>query len=75
MKANIDVKKISGNDRAVVWDGETRSGPDLHNQLDAIAENRVPPFLHYFWRGHFAELRRSSKLICVHANFIVGKVC
>lgn len=43
MKANIDDKKISGNDRAVAWDGQTRSGPALHNQINAIAEDKVQP--------------------------------
>ena len=41
VKATLDDKKISGNDRSVAWDGETRSGPGLHNQLNAIADDKV----------------------------------
>ena len=41
MKASIDDKKISGNDRSVAWDGQTRSGPALHNQINAIADDKV----------------------------------
>ena len=41
VKASIDDKKISGNDRSVAWDGQTRSGPALHNQINAIVEDKV----------------------------------
>ena len=57
MKASIDDKKISGNDRSVAWDGQTRSGPALHNQINAIAEDKVETFLqlvtlHLYCAGH-----------------------
>lgn len=41
--ASIQEAKISGNDRAVAWDGQTKSGPGLATQLKAVAENRVQP--------------------------------
>ena len=45
VKASIDDKKISGNDRPISWDGQTRSGPGLHNQLNAISDNKVSTIL------------------------------
>ena len=45
MQATLQEGKISGNDRAVAWDGQTQSGAGLANQLKAIAENRVRSFL------------------------------
>ena len=46
VKASMDDKKISGNDRSVAWDGQTRSGPGLHNQINAIADDKVSPKPH-----------------------------
>ena len=44
VQATMQEGKISGNDRAVAWDGQTQSGAGLANQMKAIAENRVRPF-------------------------------
>lgn len=41
VRANIDDKKISGNDRAVAWDGQTRSGQGLQNQINSIEDSKV----------------------------------
>lgn len=41
VKASMDDKKISGNERSVAWDGQTRSGPGLQNQMNAIAEDKA----------------------------------
>ncbi|KAK9807061.1 hypothetical protein WJX72_012308 [[Myrmecia] bisecta] len=41
VQASIADSKISGGDRPVVWDGETRRGEGLHTQLRAISENKT----------------------------------
>ena len=41
MQQSINDSKISGGDRAVAWDGETRSGAGLQNQLKQIQDSKV----------------------------------
>lgn len=40
MQQSIENAKISGGDRPVVWDGQTKGGVDLSNQLKAIEDSR-----------------------------------
>lgn len=41
VQQSINDSKISGGDRPVAWDGETRSGAGLQNQLKQIQESKV----------------------------------
>ncbi|KAK9825176.1 hypothetical protein WJX81_003205 [Elliptochloris bilobata] len=41
VEASIKDSKVSGGDRPVAWDGVTRGGEDLANQVRAIAEQRA----------------------------------
>ena len=41
VQQSINDSKISGGDRPVSWDGETRSGAGLQNQLKQIQESKV----------------------------------
>lgn len=41
MQQSINDSKISGGDRPVAWDGETRTGAGLQNQLKQIQESKV----------------------------------
>ena len=43
VQQSINDSKISGGDRPVAWDGETRSGAGLQNQLKQIQESKVSP--------------------------------
>ena len=59
VQQSINDSKISGGDRPVAWDGETRSGAGLQNQLKQIQDSKVGPSFcsgqHKFFRcrrGH-----------------------
>ena len=41
VQQSINDSKISGGDRPVAWDGETRSGAGLQNQLKQIQDSKV----------------------------------
>ena len=41
VQQSINDSKISGGDRPVAWDGETRTGAGLQNQLKQIQESKV----------------------------------
>lgn len=41
VQQSINESKISGGDRPVSWDGETRSGAGLQNQLKQIHDSKV----------------------------------
>ena len=41
VQQSINDSKISGSDRPVAWDGETRSGAGLQNQLKQIQDSKV----------------------------------
>ena len=41
VQQSINDSKISGGDRPVAWDGETRTGAGLRNQLKQIQESKV----------------------------------
>ena len=43
VQQSINDSKISGGDRPVAWDGETRSGAGLQNQLKQIQDSKVGP--------------------------------
>ncbi len=43
VQQSINDSKISGGDRPVAWDGETRSGAGLQNQLKQIQDSKVSP--------------------------------
>ena len=46
VQQSINDSKISGSDRPVAWDGETRSGAGLQNQLKQIQESKVSGLRH-----------------------------
>ena len=41
VKASMDEKKMTGNDRTPAWDGQTMGGVSLSNQMKAIDEHKV----------------------------------
>lgn len=41
VQQSINDSKISGGDRPVAWDGETRAGAGLQNQLKQIQDSKV----------------------------------
>lgn len=43
VQQSINDSKISGGDRPVAWDGETRAGAGLQNQLKQIQDSKVQP--------------------------------
>ncbi len=44
VKASLDDRKMSGNNRALAWDGYTRAGQGLENQMQAVEESKVRSF-------------------------------
>ena len=41
VKASLDEKKMTGNDRTPAWDGLTTGGDSLRNQMNAINDHKV----------------------------------
>ena len=50
VQQSINDSKISGSDRPVAWDGETRSGAGLQNQLKQIQESKVSGLRHTVYK-------------------------
>lgn len=50
VQQSINDSKISGGDRPVAWDGETRSGAGLQNQLKQIQESKVSGLEHTVYK-------------------------
>jgi len=71
VQQSINDSKISGGDRPVAWDGETRSGAGLQNQLKQIQDSKVGPSFRWSSRGYqhkFFHCRRGHSSVVVDVS-------